>query len=346
MADLGLSLALGVLPVLVFLAALRVMDGYRLVTPRLVAQVIAGGGVAALACLLASAVLWRLADASPLGSRWLLPLMEELAKAAVVLLLFWRHRIGFLVDAAILGFAAGAGFAIVENLYYAAVLEPLPLAVWLVRGFGTALMHGGVTAIFAVLTQLLSERNRRSPLRYGLPGLVVALCLHWLFNRFYFAPLVHTLLVVTLLPALLVLVFLHSARAMHQWLREDLDGDLDLIHLIQSGDFGSSRMGAFLADLRGHFDGPVTADMLCYLRLYTELTLRAKGVLMMREHGFSVGGGEGLDSRLQELRYLEQSIGRVGMLALRPLLGGDWRKRWQLHLLSGLERQRKGKNAG
>ena len=33
-------------------------------------------------------------------------------------LLVHRHRVGFLVDGAILGFAVGAGFAVVENLYY------------------------------------------------------------------------------------------------------------------------------------------------------------------------------------------------------------------------------------
>jgi len=30
----------------------------------------------------------------------------------------------------------------------------------------------------------------------------------------------------------------------------------------------------------------VVADLLCYLRLHTELALRAKGILMMRESGF------------------------------------------------------------
>lgn len=341
MVSTGLSFALGAVPVLVFLGALSAMDGYRLVPLRRVTLVIASGGAAALFCLFLNSRLWPIVESSPLATYWVVPLVEELAKATVVLLLFWRHRIGFLVDAAILGFAAGAGFAIVENLYYATTLSPMPVGVWLVRGFGTAIMHGGVTAIFAVLTQLLTERNRRRGPHHWLPGLVLALCLHWLFNRFYLSPLVHTLMVVVTLPGLLVLVFLHSARAMHHWLNQDLDGDLALIHLIQSGEFGNSPMGEFLSDLRQRFDGPTTADMLCYLRLYTELAMRAKGVLMMRAHGFSVGGGEGLEDRLRELRYLEHSIGRIGLLALRPLLGQDWRDRWQLQLAREL-----GKNPG
>ena len=45
--------------------------------------------------------------------------------------------------------------------------------------------------------------------------------------------------------------------------------------------------------LKAKFRGPVVADLLCYLRLYTELALRAKGILMMRESGFDVPGRRG-----------------------------------------------------
>ncbi|GAB3291571.1 PrsW family glutamic-type intramembrane protease [Parahaliea aestuarii] len=342
MADTPVSFLLGVVPVLLLLAALHLLDAYRLVSRWRVLRVIAAGGLAALLCLWLSRHLWWLARESSLSTYWLLPLVEEVAKSLVILLLFRLHRIGFLVDAAILGFAVGAGFAIVENLYYAAVLEPLPAAVWLVRGFGTALMHGGVSAIFSLLTQLLTERNRRG-LHYCLPGLALAVGLHWLFNRFYLSPLIHTLLVVSVLPALLLLVFQRSALAMQRWLRQGLDGDMELLQLIRSGEFGNSRLGGFLSDLIERFDAIAVVDMLCYLRLYTELSLRAKGVLMMREQGFDVPGGAGLEGHLRELAYLERSIGPVGMLALRPLLARDRRDRWQIRLVSELG---KGKNPG
>ncbi|WP_157976765.1 PrsW family glutamic-type intramembrane protease [Parahaliea mediterranea] len=334
-----MNLLLGLAPVLLLLAALHLLDAYRLVSRWRVLRVIAAGGLAALACLWLSRQLWWLAREGSLSTYWLLPLAEELAKALVILLLFRFHRIGFLVDAAILGFAVGAGFSIVENLYYAAVLKPLPAGVWLVRGFGTALMHGGVSAIFALLTQLLTERNHRG-LHYCLPGLAMAVGLHWLFNRFYLSPLVHTLLVVSVLPALLLFVFQRSALAMQRWLQQGLDGDMALLELIRSGEFGHSRLGNFLNDLGQRFDPIVVVDMLCYLRLYTELSLRAKGVLMMREQGFDVPGGEGLEGHLQELAYLEKSVGRTGMLALRPLLAGDRRDRWQIRLVSELEKRK------
>ncbi|MFV0478722.1 MAG: PrsW family glutamic-type intramembrane protease [Parahaliea sp.] len=337
MASSSISFLLGTIPVLFFLIMLRWMDGFRLVPLRLVCEVTVMGGVVGLLCVIAGIHMLHLEQLSVFSSYWLIPLLEESVKAAIVLWLFRQHRIGFLVDAAILGFAVGAGFAIVENLYYVMTLKSMPQVVWLVRGFGTAIMHGGVTAVFAIATQLFSERNRRKNIIYCLPGLLMALSLHWLFNRFYLSPITLTLLVVSCLPAFLVLVFLQSAHAMRSWLQQGLDGDLALIELLRSGEVSGSRMGEFLTGLRERFDGSVLADMLCYLRLYTELGMRTKGVLMMRQQGFAVGGGEGIEERLTEMDYLEKNIGCVGMLALKPLLARDWRSRWQMHLVSQLD---------
>ena len=101
---------------------------------------------------------------------------EEVLKALVIVFLFRIHRIGFLVDSAIMGFAVGAGFAFVENLYYLQSAGDAHVAVWIVRGFGTAIMHGGVMAIFAIISQTLTERNMKiNPLLY-LPGLFVSVC--------------------------------------------------------------------------------------------------------------------------------------------------------------------------
>ncbi len=53
-----------------------------------------------------------------------------------------------MVDAAISGFAVGAGFAVIENLTYIPALSAAGLLTAAVRGLGTAMMHGGTTAIF------------------------------------------------------------------------------------------------------------------------------------------------------------------------------------------------------
>ena len=109
-------------------------------------------------------------------SRYVGPAVEEFAKALVIVALIRAHRIGFLVDAAIAGFAVGTGFAIVENLLYQQLAPSAGLGTWIVRGFGTAIMHGGTTAIFAVLSLSLLERARGASLAAFVPGFALAVC--------------------------------------------------------------------------------------------------------------------------------------------------------------------------
>ena len=76
------------------------------------------------------------------------------------------------------------------------------------------------------------------------------------------------------------------------------------------------------------------ADALCYLRLYTELALRAKGLLMMRENGFSPPPADAeTKARLEELTFLEGSLGATGLRALQPLLRMERKELWQINLL-------------
>ncbi len=66
---------------------------------------------------------------------------------------------GFRVDSAIHGFAIGAGFAVVENIYYLLVLtDPNPL-LWFIRGFGTAMMHSATIAVFAIMAKTNADRR-------------------------------------------------------------------------------------------------------------------------------------------------------------------------------------------
>lgn len=120
---------------------------------------------------------------------------------------------------------------------------------------------------------------------------------------------------------------------MHEWLQLDFDADADLIGQIKSREFSESPIGRYLSELQAKFDGPVVVDMLCYLRLYTELALRAKGVLMMRENGIDLPVGERTDAKFEEMRYLEKSIGRTGRLAMKPFLHMTRKDLWQLNVL-------------
>lgn len=334
MTTLLITAPVGLLPVLIFLVALLYLDSYKLVSLRVVLAVIVVGGLTTvIAYFLNGFLLERL----PLDfidfSRYISPVTEETMKALVIVYLFRSNRIGFLVDSAIMGFAVGAGFAVIENFYYLYATQSGNFGVWIVRGFGTAIMHGGVVAIFAIMSQTLTERNMKiNPFLY-LPGLTAAIALHSIFNHFVLPPILMTLTVLILLPPVLYLVFLRSAAHLHDWLELDFDEDAQLVKQINSGHLAETKVGRFLHDLKSKFEGPVVVDMLCYLRLYTELALRAKGVLLMRENGLDTSVGERTREKFVELEYLEDSIGRTGLLAMRPFLHMTRKDLWQLNVL-------------
>ncbi len=177
-ATTAVAIVISVLPVLLFLGALVLIDSYKLVVLRAILLSIGAGVVAALAAYAANVTLRpALGLGVPPYSMYVAPVVEELLKAAFVVVLLRRSRVGFVVDAAIHGFAIGTGFALVENLYYVEVSTVANLWTWVVRGFGTAIMHGGATAIVAMVAQAFHDRaGRDGPfrLRYLVPGLAMA----------------------------------------------------------------------------------------------------------------------------------------------------------------------------
>jgi hypothetical protein len=75
------------------------------------------------------------------------------------------------------------------------------------------------------------------------------------------------------------------------------------------------------------------------LRLRLELSIKAKGLLLLREAGFSPSPDPDIERAFEELEYLEKSIGRIGMLAIKPFVSAADRDLWQLQMLG---QKRKG----
>ncbi|MEP7063783.1 MAG: PrsW family glutamic-type intramembrane protease [Betaproteobacteria bacterium] len=336
LAGLLLHTSIGLLPVLGLLLVLLYLDGYKLVTMRVVLGILASGVAVAVACYFVNGYALAVTELDfTTYSRYIGPVVEELGKALVIVALIRANRVGFLVDAAIFGFAVGTGFAIVENLYYQYLVPGAGIPTWVVRGFGTALMHGGTTAIFAMMSIAMLERAPKAMAAAYFPGLAIAVLLHTAFNHLLGSPKVSTLAVLIVLPPLLYFVFQRSDRAVSDWLGHGFDVDTDMLEAINSGRFPASPAGEYLAALKRRFKGEVVADLLCYLRLHTELALRAKGVLMMRESGFDIAVDAETRAKLDEMRFLAASIGKTGLLAMHPILSRSHRDLWQLNMLEG-----------
>ncbi len=335
--DVLMRAPIALLPVLLFLAGLVQLDGYKLMRLRMMFVLLVTGALAAgVSYLLNNLAFAHFHGSFVTYSRYVSPWIEESLKAALLVFLIRTRRVGLPVDAGIAGFAIGTGFAVVENLYYLAARPHTVLAVQVIRGFGTAIMHGGTAAILAMISNTLYERRPSGGLHLLLPGLFAAVALHTGYNYLLVRPALATLATLLVLPFVIYLVFDHSERILRTWIEVDLETDVKRLEAISAGTFLDSPSGRYLQALRDRFKGEQLADMLCYVRVHGELAVRAKGLLLLRETGMPEPP---LDAetrgRLAELAQLERAIGKTGLLALRPLMMATGKEIWQLTLLRG-----------
>lgn len=330
-----LQIIIGVVPVLLFLSVLVYMDSFRVTRIGAVASAISVGGVIATACLFLNWWLMNLSGLSTLTYvRYVAPPLEEMLKAVYVIFLIRSKRADFLIDSAVYGFAVGAGFAVVENLYYSQTLGTEYLFLWVVRGFGTAGIHGAATAIFGILAYRLSQREPSNVLMAFFLPLAAAASLHSFFNHFILSPVVTTIWLVSLLPISVLFIYDRCEKATRSWLGMGIDTEMELLEEIKSGRFGATRAGRYLQSLRQRFRGEIVADMLCFIRIHLELSIGAKGILLMQSAGLRVESDPEIRARLDELKYLEKNLGKAGRLAIQPFFRLTRRDLWQLYMLN------------
>jgi RsiW-degrading membrane proteinase PrsW (M82 family) len=331
--DLIIRFAVSLVPVVLFLFTLNYLDSFRMVKPRLIAGALLFGVAAALVSLsINDAVMHATGLKRAMISRYVAPPIEETLKASFVAWLISRRRVGFMVDSAIAGFAVGTGFALIENTYYIRVLASDNIGVWLVRGLGTAVMHGGMTAVYGIVTRTLVDRWGSRLVTYT-PALLGVVLAHSIYNHFILPPITATLVLHLLLPTTLLIAFRTSERATRRWLGSQMDVDAELLEIIQSGDIGKSRIGHYTREMQRQFDPEMVVDMLCYMRIHLELAIAAKGLMMMREAGFKPSAPAGTREKFAELKHLEKNIGVTGLLAIKPLLHKSTRDIWQMYQL-------------
>ena len=333
---MAVALAISVVPVMLFLGALVLLDSYKLISLRAILLAVLAGTLSA-----ATGYAVNVPLGPGLGldmarySVIVAPVVEEVLKAIYIVWLLRQNKVGFVVDAATYGFAVGTGFALIENLYYLP-LHPNPtIWTWVVRGFGTALMHGGTTAIFAMISRTLQDRARSFRFSLILPGLAVAVVLHSLYNQFLVSPLLATALILLVFPYIVMFLFQRSERDTRNWLGSGFDTDQELLRVMRAGQISDTPVGQYLKGLRANYPPEVIVDIMCLLRLRAELGIKAKGILLMREAGFEPDADPTLPAKLEEMRYLEQSIGKTGMRALKPFAHTSTQDLWQLNLLDG-----------
>lgn len=339
-ADLLTKAFIAIAPVVTLLVVFDRLDAFNLIGAREISILLAVGGAAAAFSFFANL---RVMDGFPIGfssyTRYVSPIIEESLKAAPVVYLFARNRLGFKVDAAIAGFAVGAGFSVIENIWYLFTITDANVSAWLVRGFGTAVMHGAATAIFAIISHEMTERQAESsaavyrfePMQFVI-GLLTATVIHSAFNHFPHQPLVIMALTLLLAPATIFLALIRSDRAAQQWLAADHAAHAKLLTDIRAGRFAETPLGQEINAIATRM-GPAAADARAYIELKTELILRAEELIHAAQAGEHVTPTDLDRDKFTKLDALERRLGKAALAALAAPLGFTRNDLWELSRL-------------
>jgi len=332
---MGIKVIICLIPVFLFLVMLLYLDSLKLASKMLLLICLAWGIVSAsLSFFLNTFLINNLGFSFETYSGFIAPFVEEILKMGLLLVLIRKNRIGFMIDGAIYGFSIGTTFAFCENLFYLFHFAGAEgnIMVWITRGFGTAVMHCGTTAIFGIIC--MSALNRQANLTLAaLSAALVAIIIHGTFNQFLVSPLVSTVIVLVLIPVSISLIFQANEKSIRNWLDMEFETEVNLLRMIKKGRFSETKAGSFLLSIKHHFPKEVVLDMYCYMSLYLELSMKAKCYIMLKENDMKMAPDPEIPAKLKELKALEKTIGRAGYLAIAPVLRVSQKDLWKLSLL-------------
>ena len=329
--------AVALVPVLVMLSLFIWLDVFKLMTFWETVGLLLLGAVTAGAAYPLSGVF---IDALPLGfsnySRFVAPWIEEAIKGMAVIGLFWFNRIGYKLDAVISGFAIGAGFSVVENILYLTRYPELAANVWMVRGLGTAVMHGTTCAVLAVTAHEFAERETRGAvsefdfnLLWFVPGLLIAVAIHTAFNQFPDKPLLAMIGILAVAPFVIMAIFRFGAVEAQKWLSEEREETRVSLAAWEAGKFPDDESGRKIGALVARSDEKTAARMREYCQLLTWLLLQAEDTLHDQIEDTEKLHIEG-KSAFERLEMLKRELGKTNVAALKALLPFSRNDYWEI----------------
>jgi len=343
----GLHWGVALMPVLVMLGVFVWLDAFALMSWKEVLVLLVLGAVGALA---AYPISGRMLDTLPIGfslySRFIAPWIEEAIKAVLIIILFRLNRIGYKLDAVISGFAIGAGFSVVENILYLTFFPEYATGTWLVRGFGTAIMHGTTLAVLAAIAHEFAERETRAAagdydfsMLWFVPGYGVAVALHTAFNQFPDRPLIAMMGAVVIAPiALIGILSLGTAEA-HRWLASECEEHRAQVEALRAGQWPKGAAGEKIAALVARFDAETAKRIRRYWELQAWLVAEAEETMIEEAGGEAVFDSAAIHSALAEMDGLKRALGAATMAALQAVLPFSRNDLWEVSEL----RQRLGR---
>lgn len=329
---------LALVPVLILLAVFNWLDAFELMSMKEILLLLGLGGLAAMVCYPISG---RMIDTLPIGfnfySRFIAPWIEEAVKGLVVIMLFRMNKIGYKLDAVISGFAIGAGFSVIENIIYLMRFPDYGAGTWLVRGLGTAVMHGTTLAILAASAHEFAERENREAagqfdfrLWWFVPGYLAAVAIHTIFNQFPDRPMVAMMGVIIASPVLLIAVLNFGTAEAQEWLNGEYDRHKAELAALEAGRWPDSGASARIAALAERLGPEAAARIRNYWKAQAYLVVEAEESMIEEAEGDAAFDRAKVASAFAELDRSRRAMGKSAFAALRRLLPFSRNDYWEV----------------
>ena len=308
-------------PIIVYVLIVKAMDQFLLATWKRLGSCFAWG----LSCC---GILFFASRLTGLDNAPISTFLEEFLKGLPLILAVCRKRVAFFAEALIYGTAIGAGFAFLENIMYVALVPGFSFGDAILRGFGTAILHMGCTALYAALaitvSRALTGKSQLVTVSTCLMTFVPSLIIHYLYNLFLLPEFIQLVLVILIMAGLLLIIYDIDGRLIHKWLDSCISNDISLLSSIREGHLRETSAGKYLLEVRRKFHPEVFFDICAYLGLYLELSIAAKSRMILKDAGMEIETDQAFHQenmeKLAELKALKKSFGMSGQMVLRPII--------------------------
>ncbi len=254
--------------------------------------------------------------------QFLAPVIEEILKALILLILVRRPKFTYFVDGAVYGFATGIGFAICENYEYIFGHPAAAISVAVTRVISTNLMHAAACSTVGIVLGWARFRKPLPRTAFSLGGILLAILLHTGFNNLVTRVtsgwiLAYAVIVGGGATGLIMLMIRRGLKEEQSWIREKL-GVTDRVERQEVAAVENlARVDDVLKRLAVTF-GSHTADKIEKL-LYTQarLGILRKTVEKMTDAGMRLGIQAEIDELSGEMEHARRTIGSFAMAYLR-----------------------------
>jgi RsiW-degrading membrane proteinase PrsW (M82 family) len=265
--------------------------------------------------------------------QFIAPFEEEILKGLILIYLVRRPQFTYFVDGAIYGFAAGIGFAVIENFDYILGTTSSALDVAIGRVISTNLIHATGSAIIGIAFGLARFSKGYERVIRVLAGMLLAIVVHTGFNNLVTRVTSGLLLVYAAVVGVTGVgaIWASIRRGLAEekaWIEETLGmtdrvtaSEAAVVHRI-------SDVDEILKPLAMRFGDEKASQIEEFLFMQARLGILRKTLEKLQDESLIESTREEMAQIQQEMDVARRSVGSITMIYLRSIFPEDDSPLW------------------